>query len=53
MSATVISSDLLNVGGVRLNGGVALSGGETLLIGSVSVMMMMMMKVAAVSVTGG
>ena len=44
-----ISSNLLNMGGVGLDGGVAFSGGETLLIGALT---MMMRKAAAVSVTG-
>lgn len=49
-----VSSDLLNVGGVCLQGGVAFSGGETLLIGAVLMMTMVMMrKAAAVSVAGG
>lgn len=49
-----VSGDLLYVGGVSLGGGVAFSGGETLLIGARTTMMMMMMrKAAAASVTGG
>lgn len=58
VSATVISSDLPNVGGVRLEGGVAFGGGEPVVIGAVMmiVMMMVMMmvrKAAALSFTGG
>lgn len=50
-----VSSHLLNVGGVCLQGGAAFRGGEPLLIGAVKMMVMMvtMRKAGAVSVTGG
>lgn len=49
-----VSSHLLNVGGVCLQGGAAFSGGEPLLIGAVRLMMMVAMrKAGAASVTGG
>lgn len=48
-----VSSHLLNVGGVCLQGGAAFSGGEPLLIGAVKMMMVTMRKAGAVSVTGG